>query len=160
MGATRVLLPIKGGKIDDEMLRLASKVVRREHGSIVALYVIEVPREFPVDCELPEETRRGEEVLRRVEDALHHHKCKLASAELLQARDAGPAVVQEAIEREADLILLGLPYKRRHGAFSMGQTVPYIMANAPCQVLVLRGAHPVEPAPSAHAPSSAGEAVR
>ena len=123
MGETRILLPVKGGKIDDETLRLASKVVGHGHGSIVALYVIEVPREFPLDYELPEET-------------------------------------QEAIEREADLILLGMHYKRRHGSFSMGQTVPYIMANAPCQVLVLRGAHPAEPVPAAHAPSSAGETVR
>jgi nucleotide-binding universal stress UspA family protein len=160
MGATRILLPVKGGKIDDETLRLASRVVRHERGSIVALYVIEVPREFPVDCELPEETRRGEEVLRQVEEGLRQHKCKLASAELLQARDVGPAVVQEAIEREADLILLGISYKRRHGAFSMGQTVPYIMANAPCKVLVLRGAHPVEPPPDAQAPLSASESVQ
>ncbi len=160
MGETRILLPVKGGKIDDETLRLASKVVGHGHGSIVALYVIEVPREFPLDYELPEETRRGEEVLRKVEEGLRHHKCKLASAELIQARDAGPAVIQEAIEREADLILLGMHYKRRHGSFSMGQTVPYIMANAPCQVLVLRGAHPAEPAPAAHAPSSVGETVR
>ena len=48
------------------------------------------------------------------------------------------AIVNEAIEREADLVLLGMPYKRRHGVFSMGEAIPYILRSAPCPVLVLR----------------------
>ena len=55
----------------------------------------------------------------------------------------GPAIVNEAVEREADLVLLGMPYKRRHGVFSMGEAVPYILRSAPCPVLVLR-----EPVPA------------
>ena len=139
MGVTRLLLPLKGLEIDRESLRLASRMVKHDNGAIIVLYVIEVPREYPVDAELPDETSRGEEVLRQVEETLRHEKCKVTSLELLQARDVGPAVVQEAIEREADMILLGLPYKRRHGDFSLGQAAPYILENAPCQVLVLRG---------------------
>jgi nucleotide-binding universal stress UspA family protein len=145
MDVARILLPVKGGLVDDQTLKLASRLVRQDHGSIIALYVIEVLREYPLDVELPEETRRGEQVLRHVEDTLHRHKCKVSAAELVQARDAGAAVVREAIERSADMILVGLPYKRRHGAFSMGQAVPYILENAPCQVLVLREPGPAEP---------------
>ena len=60
-------------------------------------------------------------------------------AEILQARDAGPAVVQEAVQREVDAIVVGLHYKRRYGAFSLGKTIPYILKNSPCPVLLWRG---------------------
>ena len=64
---------------------------------------------------------------------------------LLQARDVGAAIVDEAIEREADLIICGLPFRRRFGGdFTVGRTIPYILKNAPCAVWVVREAMPEE----------------
>ena len=61
-------------------------------------------------------------------------------ATLLQARDVGPAVVQEAMERGAQLIVMQMPYKKRFGSFTLGDTIPYILKNAPCQVILCRDA--------------------
>jgi nucleotide-binding universal stress UspA family protein len=58
---------------------------------------------------------------------------------LLQARDVGAALVDEATEREADLLILGLPYRKRFGGdFAIGRTIPYVLKNAPCSVWVVR----------------------
>jgi nucleotide-binding universal stress UspA family protein len=58
---------------------------------------------------------------------------------LLQARDVGAALVDEATERSADLLVVGLPYRQRFGGdFDIGRTVPYILQNAPCAVWVVR----------------------
>jgi nucleotide-binding universal stress UspA family protein len=58
---------------------------------------------------------------------------------LLQARDVGAAIVDEATERDADLLVVGLPYRKRFGGeFAIGRTVPYILQNAPCAVWVVR----------------------
>ena len=58
---------------------------------------------------------------------------------LLQARDVGAALVDEAAELETDLIVLGLPYRKKFGGdFAMGRTVPYVLQNAACQVIVAR----------------------
>ncbi len=57
---------------------------------------------------------------------------------MLQAREAGPAIVDEASEEEVDLILMGLAYKKRFGEFSLGTAAPYILQHAPCPVLLLR----------------------
>ncbi len=39
---------------------------------------------------------------------------------------------------------MGLPYRKRFGGdFAMGTTIPYILKNAPCQVIVAR-----EPVPA------------
>ena len=58
---------------------------------------------------------------------------------LLQARDVGAAIVDEAVERQADLLVVGLPYRKRFGGeFAIGRTIPYILQNAPCAVWVVR----------------------
>ncbi len=59
-------------------------------------------------------------------------------AEILRARDAGPAVVQEAVDRQVEAIVIGAPYRWHHGVFSLGHTAPYILRNAPCPVLLWR----------------------
>jgi len=56
--------------------------------------------------------------------------------DVLQAREAGPAIVDEAVERDIDLILMGVTYKRRFGQFSLGSVVPYVLKNAPCRVIL------------------------
>ena len=59
--------------------------------------------------------------------------------DLLQAREVAAALVDEAIEIGADTIILGLPYRKRFGGdFVIGSTIPYVLQNAPCQVLVAR----------------------
>ena len=118
-------------------MQLAADLVRPSQGHIYALYVIRAPRSQPVDADLPVEMARGEAVLDGVEKRFRELKCAV-TAEFLQAREVGPAVIQEAQERNVDLVILGMPYRRRHGLFSVGRTVPYVLEHAPCPVLVLR----------------------
>jgi len=40
---------------------------------------------------------------------------------------------------EADLVIVGLPYRKKFGGdFAIGRTIPYVLQNAPCEVLVVR----------------------
>ena len=64
---------------------------------------------------------------------------------LLQARDVGAALVDEATEQRADMLILGLPYRKRFGGdFAIGRTIPYVLKNAPCAVWVVREPIPEE----------------
>ena len=148
MHIERLLLPIIGEQIDQEAATLATELVRPSHGRIYVLYVISVPWEYPVDAELPQETAKGERLLDHVEQLLKEKKCDV-TAELLQARNVGTAVVTEAVDREVDLILMGMSFKRRHGIFYMGDEVPYVLESAPCPVLVMRESMPSEDSPHA-----------
>jgi hypothetical protein len=57
----------------------------------------------------------------------------------VQARAAGAAIVDDAVERRADLILMGLRYKKRFGGqWDAGRTVPYVMRNSAAPVWCLR----------------------
>ncbi len=57
---------------------------------------------------------------------------------MIQAREAGPAIVDEAAERGIDLILMGVKYKSRFGQFSLGSNVMYVLKNAPCRVILFQ----------------------
>jgi hypothetical protein len=60
----------------------------------------------------------------------------------------GAAIVDEAVAVEADLIILGLPYKKRFGGdFRFGQVVPYVLQNAPMAVWITREPVPAQAEP-------------
>ena len=139
MHVDKILVPVHGNGGDDEALRLAGKIARVNKAKVHALYIIEVKRDLPLDAEISQETAKAEKVLHHLEQLGKELKCSV-EATLLQARDVGPAVVQEAVERGAELIVMQMPYKKRFGSFTLGDTIPYILKNAPCQVLLCREA--------------------
>jgi nucleotide-binding universal stress UspA family protein len=114
-------------------------LAKRNKGRVYAAYVIEVARTLPVDAELSPEAAKGEEILARAEQVADSLEFEVIS-EILQARDAGPAIVDEAIERGVDAILAGVEYRRPLGEFQLGRTSQYILRNAPCQVMICRSA--------------------
>ena len=63
-----------------------------------------------------------------------------AIAEVVQTRDAGTAIVDEAKDHACALILLGLVRNANKGTGSndLGKTVPFVLANAPCRVWVVQ----------------------
>ena len=132
-----VLVPVTGEQCDDEAVRLACELLDSQRGTLQILYVIEVERGLSVDAEIASSTARGEEVLKQLERVANDYRCK-TEGQLVQARRAGSAVVQQAVDGDADTIVLALPYRERYGAFSLGDTVPYVLKNAPCRVIVWR----------------------
>lgn len=137
--ATRVLVPVNGNSTDDEAVMLACEVARQNRGPVFAIYVIEVKRTLPLDVDLPPEAERGDAVLAAAERVAKGLGVELES-ELLQARDVGTAIVDEAVERQVDLIVMGITYKRKFGEFDLGATAPYVLKNAPCRVWLTRAA--------------------
>jgi nucleotide-binding universal stress UspA family protein len=101
------------------------------------LYVIEVERGFPVDAEVTPAAAKGEQVLKDMESVARNYKCQM-EARLVQARKTGTAVVQEAVDKSVDAIVVGTSYKRPFGSYSLGESIPYILKNAPCRVIVSR----------------------
>ena len=133
----KVLVAVSGGRADDEAIILACKLAKQSKAKIYAIYVIEVKRALPLDADLPMESTWGEEVLSHAETVAEKQDCAL-EIELLQARQAGPAIVDEARERGIDLIILGMDYKLHFGEFTLGRAAPYVLRNAACRVWICR----------------------
>ena len=142
--AKKVLVAVGGQGIDAETVRLASRMTDPHGGKLYAVHIIEVNRSLPLGAVLDDVVERGEKILDEVEQLVSQSQLPVET-ELVQARDTGPAIVDEAAEWGADLIVMGLPYKRRFGEFNMGKTVPYVLKNANCRVMLFREhrEHPV-----------------
>ena len=136
----RILVPSDGSAASMEAVALACNIAKRNKGKVHVVHVVEVRRSLPLDAELTPETARGEQVLTEAEKVADEQDFEV-EGQLLQAREAGHAVVNEAIEQGIDAIILGVEYKRPLGDFELGRLTRYVLKNAPCHVWVCR--HPV-----------------
>ena len=139
----KILVPVNGTEVDEEIIKISCKLTKRGGGKIYVAYIIQVDRHLPLDAEVKSEVDKAEQVLDRAERIAGGQDCDVET-DLLQAREIGPAVVDEAIERGVDLITIGLSYKKKFGEFSLGNIIPYILKNAPCRVLICREPMPKE----------------
>jgi nucleotide-binding universal stress UspA family protein len=136
-GIKRILVPADGSKASLEAVALACGIAKRNKGKVFVVHVIEVRRSLPLDAELTPEASAGEQVLTEAEKVADEQDFEV-EGQLLQAREAGHAVVSEAIEQNADAIILGVEYKRPLGEFQLGRLTQYVLKNAPCNVWVCR----------------------
>ena len=108
------------------------------------MHVVEIDWTLPLDADVAghdESAQRVLDIAEATAEAAHYQM----ETVLLQARDVGAAIVDEATEREADLVICGLPFRRRFGGdFAVGPTIPYILKNSPCAVWIIREAMPEE----------------
>jgi len=134
----RAVLALNGGPSDTRIVRFAADLAKLNRAELVAVHVVEIDWTLPLDADIAGRSEEVQRVLDLAEEVAEESKQTLEPV-LLQARDVGAALVDEAVERDADLIVLGVPFRTRFGGdFAIGRTIPYVLQNAPCTVLVVR----------------------
>lgn len=128
-------MPVAGSEADEEAMKLACRLAKKDKGKVWAVSVVTVKRALPLDAEINSEIQSAENVLNHVEEVAEGEDCEVET-DILQTREVGPAIIDEAVERGIDLILMGIKYKRRFGQFSLGSVAPYVLKNAPCTVIL------------------------
>ncbi len=142
----RAVVALSGGRTDRPIVALAAEVAKASRAELVGVHVVEIDWTLPLDADVAGRSEDAQRVLDIAEATAEAVRYKLETV-LLQARDVGAAIVDEASERAADMIICGLPFRRRFGGdFAIGRTIPYILKNAPCAVWVVREAIPEEQA--------------
>lgn len=133
----RILVPVEGAGTDEDSLSLACGLAKRDHAEVLVLYVIEVKRHLPIDADLGPEIEKGEVVLDKVQHFAEKIGCRVQS-DLLQAREAGAAIVNEAVERDVELIVMGVPYAEKYGEYCVATRAMFVLEHAPCRVVLAR----------------------
>jgi len=134
----RAVVALNGGSSDARIVRLAAGVARQWKAELVAVHVVEIDWTQPLDADIAGRSEDVQRVLDLAEETAEDCQYKIEPV-LLQARDVGAALVDEATEQRADMLILGLPYRKRFGGdFAIGSTIPYVLKNAPCAVWVVR----------------------
>lgn len=141
MAFKRILLPLAGSAVDPDLVRLGVSIAKPAKAHLHAVHVIEVRWNLPLDAVLDAELDRGEELLANSARIAAQAGGDLET-ELLQAREAAAAIIDTARERQCDLILMGMPYRRRLGRTYVSRTVEEVYLGASCAVLAYRQEEP------------------
>jgi basic amino acid/polyamine antiporter, APA family len=133
-----VLVPVVWRRESEAAVDLACRLATERGGSIMALTVIEVPLELPLDATLPGNAERKAHDLLDEARAIGDAYGLDVVGRLVRARRAGRAIVDEAERRNSEIIVMGAPRRdlhRRRGRI-FGGTVDFVLKNAPCRVMV------------------------
>ena len=126
-----ILVPIIQSPASLDAVTLAATIARQKKGRVYVVHVIEVSRSLPLNAELDAEARRGEQLIHRAEELASAAGYPVTGT-LLQAREAGTAIIDEALDHEIDAIIMGT------GDQVPGKTVEYVLQHATCAVWVVR----------------------
>ena len=137
MEIKKILVPVCGNSVDEEAIKLACYLAKKNKAQVYVVYIIEVPRTLPLDAQIDSELQKAEKLLTRAEDIAVEQDYEIET-DLLQARESGLGIVDEAMEREVALIIMGIPYKKRLNVFNLGSASRYVLREAPCPVLLYR----------------------
>lgn len=131
------LVAVDGGDAGYNALAMAADLAKKHRAHLHLVHVIEVPRALALDADLSSAVREGERVLQQAERIAADYGLSV-QGDLVQARQAGHAVVDEAVERGADVIILGVDYKRPLGQFQLGRLAQHVLEHAPVLVWLVR----------------------
>jgi APA family basic amino acid/polyamine antiporter len=132
----RILVPMKIGLIGEEVLGTALRLAEERRCSVVAVHVIRVPLDQPLDAEMFDAAEQAEASL--AEARLLAEEAGVGiEVKIVRARAIGEAIVQEATLHSVDLIVMGsAPRWRRQSRF-FSPTVDYVLRKAPSEVMVI-----------------------
>ncbi len=131
-----LLVPVVSGPRSREAAHLAARLAARRRAKVLLLRVLVVEAELPLTAHLTEQSEQSERLL---EDCAHIVESYGVKAEkrLVRARQAGRAIVEEAEEQGADVVVLGAPRSTHRQIF--GHTVHYVLKHSPARVMVAAG---------------------
>jgi len=133
-----ILVPIAPGYASDEAMDVACRLAAERRASIVAFTAIEVPLDLPLDTELPEEVQEANEQLDEARAIGDSYGVRVIGR-IARTRNIGRAIVDEAIRRHSEIIVMAGPRRVRlqHGRRQIfGDAVDFVLRHAPCRVMV------------------------
>jgi APA family basic amino acid/polyamine antiporter len=132
----RILVPMKLGPVGEEMVATAVALAKERGSSVDAVFVILVPLDRPLDAPLFELEEQAAASLAEAVLLGEEHGVRVEPV-TVRHRAIGRAIVEQAVERNSDLIVVGSsPRWRRQSAF-FSPTVDYVLRRSPCEVLVV-----------------------
>jgi APA family basic amino acid/polyamine antiporter len=133
-----IVVPVVRSFESEEALVAGARLAAERAARLVVVQVLEVPLDLPVDVELPELEREANDLLDQSAAIVESYGVRTV-VRLLRARAAGPAIVEEAEGRNAELIVIGAPRVRPGRKRIFGTTVDYVLRHSATRVLITAG---------------------
>jgi nucleotide-binding universal stress UspA family protein len=133
----KVIVALRDQESVESLMTLAIHLSKSMDAQLVALHVVEVPAATPIEAEDEILDLPGKVILAAAERVAKRFSAKL-STELLRAREVGEAIVGEAKDQGAELLIVG--HRGAHssalGELLLGSTAQYVAHHAPCRVII------------------------
>jgi CIC family chloride channel protein len=133
----RILVPMKLVEIGEEMVATAIALAKERGAEIEAITVVRVPRRYVLEGALPPHVAAQVEASLEEARLLGVDHGVDVRTDVVRARSIGHAIVDEARERDVDLIVLGSSPRWRRQSRFFSPTVDFVVRNASCEVLVV-----------------------
>lgn len=134
-----ILVALTDTMIDDEAVSVACSLARKRRVEAFAIFGIQVPRKRALDDDMPEETEKANRTLDTAKEVADQLQAPLET-EIVHTRHLGQTLIQEAIDHECALIVMGVSYQLGvNGQFALSETADYVLKHAPCRVWLVRG---------------------
>ncbi len=134
----RILVPIANPATADTLLRLAGVLARQQEGEVLALQVVTVPDQVPLE-EGRLRAAANRVLLEKALSQAQEEDFELQTMTRV-AHDVAEGILDTAREEKVDLILLGWRGYTRSAGASMGPIIDPVIGNAPCDVTIVKGA--------------------
>lgn len=129
-----ILVPFDGSPAGAYALDMACDTAAQHGDEVRAIYVVRIPYQLPISAIMVAGHAQAEQVFEQAQAIAGRYNVFLTTI-VAEAREAGPAIVEAA--RECDCIILGQrPRRRFYQRFVVERILRYVIAHAPCQVLV------------------------
>ena len=136
LGYKTAIVPIFGTDLNARALRRAAKLLG-SHAVVYALYVLQVPRQLPLQGGMEAEEAQGRALLESARVAGRKAGVRVKTG-LIRTRSPGAALVDEARHVDADLLYLDAVHAPRSEQL-LGPTTTYLLAKRPCRIVVETG---------------------
>ena len=136
MAKPQVMVALRDSGSVESLVTLACQMAAALNADLTALHVVEVPPVTPIDADDEVLDRDGKAILAAAQKVAAEKFSRKITTQLLRAREAGDAILDEAKEQGLSLLILGQGGPHSLGDYLTGSAVRHIGRHAPCRVLV------------------------
>ncbi len=135
-GFRRILVPVKPGDIGREVLATALRLAKQSGGSVRVINVLKVPMAQPLGADLGGAEQDGLDVVEEARETGADQGVGVDGV-VVRARSRSEAIVAEAQEIGADLVMMGSSPRWRSQSRFFSPLVDEVLRAAPCEVMVV-----------------------
>ncbi|HZV79795.1 MAG TPA: universal stress protein [Candidatus Binatus sp.] len=117
------------------LMALAARMAKREHATLVAIYVIEVPYTLPIEAELPQVERRALDSLNAAEEVARKAGVDIETR-MIRDRQTGTGVIRAAQEEGASLIVMGTYREHGYAGAPLAKAIEFVTTHSTTDVLI------------------------